>query len=58
MIDVRGNNGLDMSETTVLLRNGRLDKIWTIFGQISKFCPIFVQGLSKFCQCPIFVKII
>lgn len=42
----------------VLLRNGRLDKFWTNFGQMSKFCSIFVQGLSKFCQCPIFVKLI
>ena len=25
---------------------------------MSKFCPIFVHVLSKFCQCPIFVKII
>ena len=42
----------------VLPKNGGYDKIWTIFGQMSKFCPFFVKLLSKFCQCPIFVKII
>ena len=45
-------------QLTVLLNNWWLDKVWTNFWHMSKFCPIFVHVLSKFCQCPIFVKII
>ena len=53
-----GLNTKHNADETVLPKNWGYDKIWTIFGQMSKFCPFFVKLLSKFCQCPIFVKII